>query len=462
MKKVYVMKVFDYFHLDENNTDFKTEAFSGISVFLALIPTLIVNSVTLSSAGMDSLGVYIATALAAGILTILIGIFSNSPYAMISGIGINVFFVYTAVDVFGDWRFSILSTILVGIVYFIVSFFPSERDLFEGFPETLKQVLVIGIGIFVFEIAMQEIGVIQYNPVDIIIFDIPFEITMIGLNSIYGLFSPVNLILIIATAIIFILMKFEVKTDFIIGILFVYLVTIILELLGFPLTDYSAIPGKIIDFGIISNLNNVFFALPDLSKFYNVNFLVDFINVSILMFLVVFFDILGMTMALAAKTGRDISNLKSFSAVCSLGQVISGILGTSPAIVAVENYVGILNGAKTGLTSVIVGLLFLVSVFFFPLIFTTPSFVITPALFVVAYLMIKDIKNISREISDLIPSVVMFLIIPGTGSITTGLMWGIITYVIVKVIFNKKEDISKITWVLFAVFMGLFVLSLIF
>ena len=461
-EKFIFMKIFDYFQLDENNTNFKTEAFSGISVFLALLPTLIVNSVTLSSAGMDSLGVYIATALAAGILTILVGLLSNSPYALISGIGVNIFFVYAAVKVFGDWRFSILSTIMIGIIYFIVTFFPSKTDLFEDFPEILKQVLVIGIGIFIFEIALQDIGIIQYYPVDITIFKIPFQITLIGLDSIYELFSPVNLIVIIGTAIILILMKFKAKTDFIIGILFVYLITVILELIGFPLTDYSVIPRNIIDFGIINNLNKVFFTLPDLSKCYNVDFLVNFINVSILMFLVVFFDILGLTMALATKSGKDVSNLKPFSAVCSLGQVISGILGTSPAIIAVENYVGVLNGAKTGLTSVIIGLLFLLAVFFSPLIFSVPSFVITPALFVVAYLMIKDIKNISREISDLIPSVVMLLTILATGNITDGLICGILAYVLVKVIFRKTEDISKIIWVLSAVFILLFVLSFIF
>ena len=456
------MKIFNYFHLEENNTNFKTEVYSGISVFLALLPTLIINSVILSEAGMNSFGVYIATALTAGILTILIGVFTNSPYAMISGIGINTFFVYTSVYVFQDWRFSILSTIVFGIIYFLITILHYGKKLFTEFPENLKQALVIGIGIFILENGLEDIGVIAYYPHIITFFNIPFEISFIGLNTIHALFSPINLIVILGIALILILMKYEIKTAFIIGMLFIYIITIILELAGFHLTDYTVIPNEIIKLGITTHLNQVFFKLPDLTKLYNVDFLVNFILATIMMYFIVFFDILSTTMALTTKSGKEIDNINAFSHICSLGQILGGIIGTSPNIVAIENYVGILNGCKTGLTSVIIGLMFLISVFFSPFVFSIPVFVITPVFFVVSYLMIKDITKISREISELIPSLVIILIILATGSLINGLMFGVIAYVLVKLIFKKKEDITKITWALFVIFIILFVLNSFF
>ncbi|MBE7011015.1 MAG: NCS2 family permease [Ruminococcaceae bacterium] len=445
------------FKLKEHGTTVKTEILAGITTFLAMAYILAVNPSYLGGLeGASPAGVFMATAISAAIATICMAFFANYPVALASGMGLNAFFAFTVCGAMGySYKVALTAVLVEGIIFIILSLFKFREALVNKIPANLKFGITAGIGLFITIIALINAKVIVADPA-----------TTVALGDIS---SAAVVLSIVGLLIIGVLQYKKVPGGILLGIIITWILGIIAELCGWYVVDpangvYSVIPSFSWE-AIKAN-----FAAPALF-----NFDFDFIVKNFAPFVVVvftflytdIFDTVGTLIGVTQKAGlmnEDGTLPKAGGALMAdaVGTVVGACLGTSTVTSYVESSAGVAAGGKTGLTALTTGVMFIIAIIFAPIFLAIPSFATTPAMLYVGILMLSAIKNMEFEgdIADVIGGFLAVVMMPFAYSIATGIMFGIVSWVILKVVTGKIKDISAIMWISFVLF-ALYIATLV-
>jgi AGZA family xanthine/uracil permease-like MFS transporter len=448
-----VAKLDTFFKIKKKGSSVKRELLAGLITFLSMAYILAVNPGILSAAGMDFGAVFLATAIATGLTTILMGLFANYPIALAPGMGINAFFAFTVTFVFGKtWQFALAAVLVSGLLFLVIAATGLRKKIIEAIPLQLRYAVSAGIGGFIAFIGLVNMGVIIANPA-----------TLVGLGN---LGSPVALLGLFGLALTGVLMIRKIPGAIFVGLATTALVGLALHLF----LGVSVLSGA--GFELMPNLDNVSFALPSLAPTFGVAFqnILEVVTtfdgwLIVFLFLFVdFFDTAGTLVAVGtqAKLFNDKGELMGGERaliVDAIGTVGGAILGTSTVTSYIESSTGIQAGGRTGLTAVTTGVLFLLAILLAPLLTVITSVVTAPALVIVGVLMAGNMKLIEwDDLAIAIPAFVTILGMILAYSISTGLALGFIFYVITMVAGNRMKEISPVMWVLALVFVLHFVL----
>lgn len=451
-----------FFKLEHNNTNAKTEIIAGFTTFMTMAYILAVNPNILSAAGMDPNAVMIATALASFVGTLLMALLANYPFALAPGMGLNAYFAYTVVIGMGyTWQVALFAVFVEGILFIILSLTNVREAIFNAIPMTLKSAVSVGIGLFIAFIGLQDAKLI-----------VPSDSTLVTYQTFKGdNFHSVGvgaILALLGVLITAVLLVKEVKGGILIGILITWVLGILCELTGIyvPSPDagmYSVIPSGIISFDF-SSFQETFGAVftLDFSSF-------DIGNFFIVMFSFLFvdlFDTLGALIGLSSKADMldengQLPRIKPALLSDAIATCVGALFGTSTTTTYVESAAGVTAGGRTGLTSLVTGLLFLLSVIFSPLFLSIPSFAIAPALIIVGFYMMGAVVKIDFEdMGDAIPAFLCIIAMPLAYSISEGIAIGVISWTIINLLTGKARE-KKIS-VLMYVLTVLFILKYIF
>lgn len=443
------------FRLKENGTTVKTEIMAGITTFLAMAYILAVNPGMLGAAGMNSQGVFMATALSAAIATFIMAFLANYPIALASGMGLNAYFAYTIclgelADQTDPWKIALTAILVEGLIFIVLSAFKFRETLVNCIPENLKYGITTGIGLFITFIGLQNAG--------IAIADASTKVALGDVGS-----APVALALT-GILIIGIMLYFNVKGAILWGILITWVLGIFAQLTGWYVVDPEA--------GVYSVLPTITSAadfLPSFSSLADTAFKFDFgfvaghfAEFAVIVFAFLFvdlFDTVGTLIGVAAKGNlldKEGKLPRVGKALMSdaLGTVTGACLGTSTVTSYVESSAGVAEGGRTGLTAATTGVLFLLSMFLWPIFGAIPSFATAPALVVVGLFMMSSVLKVKFEgdTADVLGAFVAIIMMPFTYSIANGIMFGILTWMILKILRGKFKEIHPVMWIVFALF----------
>ena len=445
------------FKLKEHGTSVKTEIIAGITTFLAMAYILAVNPMYLGGIeGASPAAIFMATAISAAIATICIAFFANYPVALASGMGLNAFFAYTVCGAMGcSYQVALTAVFVEGIIFIIMSLFKFREALVNKLPQNLKLGITAGIGLFITIIALLNANVIVAS-----------EATTIALGDLGS--APV-ILSILGLLIIGILQYKKVPGGILIGIIATWLIGIIIELIGKAcgfeeIFAMSTIPTFSWD-AIKSN-----FAAPVMFNFdfsYVINNFASFAIITFTFLYTDIFDTVGTLIGVTQKAGlmkEDGTLPKAGGALMAdaVGTVVGACLGTSTVTSYVESSAGVVAGGKTGLTALTTGVMFIIAIVFAPIFLAIPSFATTPAMLYVGILMLSAIKNMDFEgdIADVIGGFFAVIMMPFAYSIATGIMFGIVSWVILKVAIGKIKDVSAVMWISFVLF-ALYIATLV-
>lgn len=447
------------FKLKQNNTNVRTEVVGGITTFMTMAYILAVNPQILSASGMDSQAILIATALASFIGTIAMAFLANYPFALAPGLGLNAYFAYTVVLQMGySWQFALFAVFVEGIIFILLSVTNIREAIFNAIPLTLKKGVSVGIGLFVAFIGLQNAKLVVNN-----------DTTLVGIVDFTENFSTVGvgaLLAVIGLFIIIILSVKKVKGAILIGIIATWVLGIICEVTGIYTVDaangfYSLIPAWS-NFDITS-LGKTFGQCFAPEAFSNVK-IIDFIVIIFSFLFVDMFDTLGTVIGVANKAkmldkdGR-LPRIREVLLADAVATSAGAVLGTSTTTTFVESSAGVSEGARTGLASVVTGLLFLAAIVLSPVFCAIPGFATAPALIYVGFLMISSVVEIDmNDLTEAVPAYLCLIGMPLFYSISEGIALGVISYVLINLVTGKAKKITPLMYILAV----LFVLKYIF
>ena len=451
------------FHLKENHTDVKTEVMAGITTFMTMAYILAVNPNILSASGMDRGSVFTATALSAFIATCLMALLSNYPFVLAPGMGLNAYFTYTVVLGMGyTWQQALAAVFAEGIIFILLSLTNVREAIFNSSPMNLKHAVSVGIGLFIAFIGLQNAKIVVGNDSTLVsIFSFKSSVAE-GTFSSQGITVLLALIGILVTAV---LLAKDVKGSILWGILITWVLGIICQLthLYVPNADigyYSLLP----DF---SNGISVPSMAPTFMKMdFSIVFSLDFVVIMFAFLFVDMFDTLGTLIGVASKADMldkdgKLPKIKGALLSDAVGTTVGAVCGTSTVTTFVESASGVAEGGRTGLTSIVAGILFALSLLLSPIFLAIPSFATAPALIVVGYLMLTSVTKIDfSDMTEAIPCFIAIIAMPFMYSISEGISMGVISYVVINLITGKAKE-KKIS-VLMYVLAILFVLKYIF
>lgn len=438
------------FHLKEHGTTVKTEILAGLTTFLTMAYILAVNPNILGTV-MDRSGVFVATALASAIATFIMAFLANYPIALSAGLGLNAYFAYTVClgELGGEenaFTIALTAVLVEGIIFIILSAFKAREQIINGIPMNLKNGISAGIGLFVAFIGMQNAGIIVKN-----------DSTIVGLGSMGS--APVALALI-GFLIILALVHHKVPGAVLIGILATWVLGMIAQGIGWYVPDpdngvYSVFP----DFSQGLQLSGIQNTAFHFNFAWAGSHLIQFIAITFSFLYVDLFDTVGTVVGVADKAGlldKD-GKLPRVGRVLmsdAVGTVAGACLGTSTITSFVESSAGVAAGGRTGLTALTTGVMFIVSLLASPIFLAIPSFATAPALIYVGMLMISSVKKIEfdGDIADVAGAYMALIMMPLAYSIATGIMFAILTWVIIKTVEGKAKEISPVMWVVFVLF----------
>ena len=430
-----------FFMLEENNTDVRTELLAGVTTFMTMAYILAVNPLILSDAGMDAGGVFTATALSAAIATLVMALYAKYPFGLAPGMGLNAFFAYTVVlgDMQKSWQFALTAILIEGIIFIILSIFSVREAIFDSIPVNLKNAVSVGIGLFIAFLGLDGAGIIQAG-----------DGTLLGLGD---LNSGAPLVAIIGILITGFLFSKNVKGALLIGIL-------VSTLIGIPL-GVTELP---------TGLNNIMSLPPSVSevafKFVGFDeiFSWDMLIVVFTFLFVDIFDTVGTLAGVASKAdmldedGKFPRVGKALTAD-AVGTIAGACLGTSTITTFVESASGVAAGGRTGLTALSTAGMFGLALFFAPLFTLIPAAATAPALVIVGLFMMSPIKQIDfDDYTESIPAFLTIIMMPFSGSIAEGIVFGMVSYVVLKAITGRFKEVS---WTM-TIISILFVLRIIF
>lgn len=440
------------FKLNENKTNVKTEVMGGITTFMTMAYILAVNPTMLSAAGMDKTAVLIATALASFVGTILMALLANYPFALAPGMGLNAYFAFTVCGAMGySWQVALAAVFAEGIVFIILSLTNVREAIFNAIPLNLKKGVSAGIGLFIAFIGMQGAHLVVANSSTLVSY-----VDFAGEFHTKGICAILALIGLIITAVLYIK---NVKGSILIGILATWVLGMLCQAAGIYMVDvengfYSLYPS---------------FGMTDLSTFsltFGQVFKADFTGVSIINFIVVLFaflfvdmfDTLGTLIGVATKADMldkngKLPRIKQALLADAVATSAGAVFGTSTTTTFVESSSGVAAGARTGLASVVTGLLFLVSILLSPIFCAIPGFATAPALIFVGFLMMTSVVGIDFEdLTEAIPAYLCLLSMPLMYSISEGIAIGVISYVIINLVCGKSKKITPLMYILAVLF----------
>ena len=443
------------FKLKENNTNVKTEIIAGITTFLAMSYILAVNPGYLGGLpGASSAAVFMATALSAAIATLCMAFFANYPVALASGMGLNAFFAFTVCGSMGySYEVALTAILVEGIIFMILSLFKFREALVNKIPANLKFGITAGIGLFITIIALINAKIVVADPA-----------TTVALGNIAS--APVVLALV-GLLIIGVFQHFKVPGAILLGIIATWVLGIVAELIGWYVPDpangvYSVIPSLTWD-SIKAN-----FAAPAMFKFDFAFITKNIASFALVVFTFLYtdiFDTVGTLIGVAEKGDLldekgELPKAKGALMADAVGTVVGACLGTSTVTSYVESSAGVAAGGRTGLTAVTTAVMFLIAIVFAPIFLAIPGFATTPAMLYVGLLMLSSIKKVdfSADVADTIGAFLAIIMMPLTYSIANGIMFGMLAWVILKLVTGKAKDISAVMWVsvvLFAAYIAL-------
>lgn len=417
------------FHLTDRGTTVSREIFAGATTFLCVSYVLAVNPMILSAAGMDAGAVFTATAVSAIIMTLLLAFYGNMPFAGLSGMGINAFFAYTVVSGMGhSFAFALTAQLIAGICFLLISLTSLKELIFKAIPHQLKLAVTAGIGLFITLIGLSSAGIITASPA-----------TMIAIGDLH---NPSSLLAILGVILIAVFTLRNVKGG-------IFLSVIICAVLG-GLLGLTEMPKSVAS--MPPNLGNIFLAY-DTSELLSP----DMFFVAFTFLFVNLFNVVGVLIGLTeqAQVPKEVEPKVQgrCMTISSIGTIIGSALGTSPHIVAVESAAGIAEGGRTGLSALTIAILFVVALFFAPLLMIIPVAATAPVLIVVGLFMMSAAKDINwGDLSEALPGFLAMIMMPFAYSIGVGIEWGIVSYVAIKLLSGKYKDISVIMYCLAVLF----------
>lgn len=422
-----------FFKIKEKGSTVSREVVGGITTFLAMSYILAVNPGMLGSiAGMNFGGVFTATAVSAAVATLIMAFLANMPVALASGMGLNAFFTYTVCGQMGcsPW-FALTAVLLEGVLFILLSFFGVREAIINSIPGTMKKAVAVGIGLFIALIGLNNAGIVTSA-----------NGTIIGFNAI-DLSHATALVAIIGLVITVVLYILKVPGAILIGIAAT-------TVIGIPF-GVTTVPDNFKPVSVPS--------APFLFKFEWAGVLsLKFFGVFFTFLFTDIFDTVGTLMGVAEQGNLvdekgNIPKVKGALLADAVGTVAGACLGTSTVTSFVESSSGVAAGARTGLASVVTAFFFLLALFFTPLFALVPSCATAPALIFVGFLMMQSVSKINfADITDGIPAFITIMVMPFGYSISKGIAFGMIAYVIAKIAGKKTKEIPVVTWILAVVF----------
>ncbi|WP_283676960.1 NCS2 family permease [Clostridium perfringens] len=421
-----------FFKLKENNTDAKTEFIAGLTTFMTMAYILIVNPSILSAAGMDQGAVFTATALSAVIATLIMGLYAKLPFAQAPGMGLNAFFAYTIVIQMGySFEFALTAVLLEGIIFILLTIFNVREAIVDSIPKGIKNAISVGIGLLIALIGLEGAGIVVHTDGG----------TIVSLGNIV---SGSGLLAIIGLLITSVLIAKNVKGALFIGM-------IITSIIGIPM-GITPIPSKIIS--MPPSIAPTFFKFD----FHNI-FSLDMVIALFTLLFMDMFDTIGTLVGVATKAkmlDKDgkVPNIKKALFSDAVGTTLGACLGTSTVSTFVESASGVAEGGRTGLTAVSTAFMFFLALFFAPLFAVITPAVTASALVLVGLFMIEPIKEIDlHDFTEAIPAFLTIIMMPFAYSISDGIVFGVISYIILKLFSGKRKEISLTTVILGLVFL---------
>jgi len=464
-----------YFKLKENKTNVKTEVLAGVTTFMTMAYILAVNPNILSATGMDSKGVFMATAIASLIGTLLMALLANHPFALAPGMGLNAYFAYTVVLGSGySWQQALAAVFIEGIIFVILSLTNVREAIFNSIPKTLKYAVSCGIGLFIAFIGLQNAKIVVGSATLVTFNPLNTEGFNNGRNEILGVVLALVGIIIMA-----ILLIKKVRGGILIGILATWVLGIICELVGlYKVGVLRDLEGNVIEewFSMLPNFTDNFKnmgALGDVAFKMDFNFFADGLkgigNFLVIVFAFLFvdiFDTLGTLMGVAAKADMldkegKLPRIKGALLSDAIATSAGALLGTSTTTTYVESATGVSEGGRTGLTSITTAILFAVAILLSPIFLAIPSFATAPALIIVGFYMMGTILKIDfDDMAEAIPAFIAIIAMPFTYSISEGICFGIISYVVINLVTGKAKakKISILMYILAVVFIIKYIL----
>ena len=447
------------FKLSSHKTDVKTEVMAGITTFMTMAYILAVNPSILSSTGMDSTAVLLATALASFLGTACMALMANLPFALSAGMGLNAYMAYTVVAGYGySWQVALLAVFIEGLIFVVLSLTNVREAIFNAIPLNLKRGVSVGIGLFIAFIGLQNAGLCVDSA------------TLVTITSFTDNFHTAGICALLALVGLFLTAVFYIhnlKGAILFGILATWILGMLCQMTGIyvPTPDagfYSMFPTLgMTDF---SKLGETF------GQCFNVDFsavgLINFIVVVFSFLFVDLFDTLGTLIGVATKADMldkdgKLPGIKPALLSDAIATSAGAVLGTSTTTTFVESASGVAVGGRTGLTAMVTGVLFLVSTLFAPIFTAIPSFATAPALIMVGFLMVGTVTTIRFDLDNLteaIPAYLAIIAMPLFYSISEGISLGVISYVLLNLAAGKGKRITPLMYVLAL----LFVLKYIF
>ena len=423
------------FNLESNNTSIKQEFIAGFTTFITMAYIIFVNPQMMAASGMDLGASFVGTCIAAAIACFAMGFYSNWPVGLAPGMGLNAFFTYTVVGEMGySWEVALGAVFLAGILFVIISVTPLRQWMLNSIPMNLRIAMGAGVGLFIGFIGLKTGGIIVQN-----------EATFLSLGNfknVETLLAAMGFLLILVLAIR------KVIGAIIIGVLAVTILGLLLGLIQFN--------------GIVSSPPDLKPILLQLDILGAID--VTMISVIISFLFVNLFDTAGTLLGVASRANLiedsgKIVNLDKALKADSTASVAGSFFGCSPVTSYVESSAGVEAGGRTGLTAVIIGMFFIIAIFFSPIASMVPSYATAGALIYVAILMLGGMERLDwSDNTELLPALIMIIMIPLTFSIANGIAIGFIAYVVLKIAARKTLDISMGAWFLFLIFVLKFIL----
>ena len=427
-----------FFRLKENNTNVRTEVVAGITTFMTMAYILIVNPSILSAAGMEQGAVFTATAVSAIIGTLIMGLYAKLPFAQAPGMGLNAFFAFTVVLGMGySYQFALTAVLLEGLIFILLTIFNVREAIVDSIPANIKKAISVGIGLFIALIGLEGAGIVVH-PAD--------GGTIVSLGNIIS--GPV-LLAIIGIVITGILVARKVK-----GALFLGMV--ITTVIGIPM-GVTPMPESIVS--MPPSISSTFMQF----EWHNI-FSFDMVIVLFTLLFMDMFDTIGTLVGVATKAkmldenGR-VPNIKKALFADAIGTTVGACLGTSTVSTFVESAAGVAEGGRTGLTAVATAAMFGIALFFAPLFGVITPAVTASALVIVGLFMIETIKEIDLEdYTEAVPAFLTIIMMPFAYSISDGIVFGVISYIALKLFTGKYKDISFTTVIVGIIFVLKFIL----
>jgi len=418
-----------FYQLKAHGTTVKTEVLAGITTFLTMAYILSVNPNILSAAGMDKNALFTATAVASIVGTLAMALLAKLPFAQAPGMGMNAFFAFAVVIGMGcSWEFALTAILLEGLIFFILNTFNVRAAIVDAIPNTLKNAISAGIGLFIAFIGLQSSGIVVNN-----------DATLVGIGHITSGTALLTLIGLVITSVLLIR---KVKGALLIGI-------IATAVIGIPMgiTTYSGIMD------VPPSPAPLFFKF-DFSQIFTFKMLI----VTFTFLFVDVFDTVGTLIGVCSKAGMldangQIPNVKKAFYADAIGTTSGAIFGTSAVTTYVESAAGVAEGGRTGLTALVTAGCFALALFFAPLFLSIPSAATAPILILVGLMMLSPIKDIELDdYAESIPAFICIIAMPLMYSIAEGISLGLISYVLLNMISGKFKKVS----------IGMYILAILF